>query len=46
MELFGKYSRNNVIARRVYDLDGNQVDDEYITENHALMMYDPMIEGK
>ena len=27
-------------------LDGNQVDDEYITENHALMMYDPMIEGE
>lgn len=46
MELFGKYSRNNVIARRVFDLEGNQVDDEYITENHALMMYDPMIEGE
>ena len=45
LELFGKYSRNNVIARRVYDLDGELVDDEYITENHALMMYDPMIVG-
>lgn len=46
MELFGKYSRNNVIARRVYDLDGELVDDEYITENHALMMYDPMLEDR
>ena len=43
LELFGKYSRNNVIARKVYDLDGKPVADEYITENHALMMYEPML---
>lgn len=45
-ELFGKYSRHNVICRKVLDLAGGEVSHEYITENHALMMYEPFIEQK
>ena len=45
-ELFGKYSRNNTIYRRIYDLNGVQIADEYVTENHALMMYEPYLEEK
>lgn len=44
LEWFGKYTRNNVIFRRVYDLEGKLASDEYVSENHALMMYDPMID--
>lgn len=45
-ELFGKYSRHNTIYRKVFDLDGKEIADEYITENHALMMYEPYLEMK
>ncbi len=45
-EFFGKYSRHNLIYRKVYDLYGNEIADEYVTENHALMMYEPLIEEK
>lgn len=43
-ELFGKYSRHNSIYRKVFDMQGNEVADEYVTENHALMMYEPFLE--
>jgi vancomycin resistance protein VanW len=45
-ELFGKYSRHNVLYRKIYDISGNETGEEYITENHALMMYEPLIEDK
>jgi Uncharacterized vancomycin resistance protein len=45
-ELFGKYSRHNSIYRKVYDIDGNEISEEFVTENHALMMYEPFIEEK
>ena len=45
-ELFGKYSRHNIICRKVYDIQGNEILDEYVTENHALMMYEPFLEDK
>ena len=45
-ELFGKYSRHNVIHRKVFDINENEIADEYITENHALMMYEPFLEDK
>lgn len=44
-EPYGKYSRNNTLYRKIYDCNGMEIGDEYITENHALMMYDPLIEG-
>ena len=33
----------NVFEGRKFTLDGSFVDEEYITENHALMMYSPFI---
>lgn len=35
--------RHNVICRKCYDVYGQLIDDEYITENHALMMYQPFL---
>lgn len=42
-EVWGGYVRHNVINRKVYDFIGNVIDDEFITENHALMMYEPLL---
>lgn len=42
-EYWGSYIRHNVIRREIYDMKNNLVDDEYICENHALMMYEPLI---
>jgi len=43
-ELYGKYSRHNVIFRKVYDIHNREIADEYVTENHTLMMYEPFLE--
>jgi vancomycin resistance protein VanW len=43
-EYWGGYIRHNVICRRCYDMDGQLLNDEFITENHALMMYQPFLE--
>jgi len=45
-ELFGKYSRHNKIYRKIFDMEGKEIADEYVTENHALMMYEPYLEDK
>jgi len=43
-EFWGGYTRHNVLHRKKYDrISGNLVDDEYVIENHAIMMYSPMI---
>lgn len=42
-EYWGGYTRHNKIHRRVYSLAGELVGDEFITENHAIMMYNPML---
>ena len=44
--LFKGYIRNNLIFRKVYNLDYEIVRDEYLTENHALMMYEPLLQNK
>jgi vancomycin resistance protein VanW len=43
-EYWGGYSRHNVLYRKVYNNNSDLVDDEYLVENHALMMYQPFIE--
>jgi len=43
-EYWGGYVRHNIICRKVYNLEGELIDDEYLTENHALMMYQPFLE--
>lgn len=49
-EIGGVYVRHNTIWRRhfVLDADGSEklAGDEYVTENHALMMYEPLLEQK
>lgn len=44
-EWWGGYSRNNKIFRKVIDKSTNkEVGEEFITENQALMMYNPLLE--
>lgn len=46
-ELFGGYSRNNKIYREIFEKSTNKkVGEEFITENHALMMYTPLLKSK
>lgn len=40
---FGGYMRNNNIYRKVYNLEKELIKDEYITENHAYMIYEPFL---
>lgn len=42
-EFWGGYVRNNTIYRREYDLEGVLINDEFLTENHAIMMYQPFL---
>ncbi len=43
-EYWGSYIRHNTIRRKVFNLDNKLIDDQFITENHAIMMYEPFIE--
>ena len=42
-ELWGGYVRHNTIFREVYNMNGERIDDEFITENHAITMYEPFL---
>jgi vancomycin resistance protein VanW len=42
-EPWGGYVRHNCIRRRVWDQKGILLRDEYVTENHAVMMYEPLL---
>lgn len=42
-EFWGGYVRHNTIYRREHDLDGALIKDEFLTENHAVMMYQPFL---
>ena len=39
---WGGYIRHNIICRRIYDME-EPVGDEMITENNAIMMYQPLL---
>lgn len=45
-ELLIGYSRHNIIFRKKYDLNNNLISDEFVVENHAIMMYEPLISTK
>ena len=45
-EYWGGYTRHNLLYRKKYDMDGTLLDDEYLVENHAIMMYSPFIAEK
>lgn len=40
-ESWGGYTRHNHLHRRIYDMDGLLIGDEFLAENHAIMMYPP-----
>ena len=42
-ESWGGYVRHNTIGRRIYNGKMTLSEDEYITENHAIMMYQPFL---
>ena len=44
-EYWGGFSRHNVLYRQRFDPDGTFLDEEYITENHAVMMYAPFLQA-
>lgn len=44
-EAWGGYSRHNRIARRIFAADGRLLAEETVTDNHALMMYQPFLPG-
>lgn len=43
-EYWGGYSRHNELHRRIYDLDGELICEEFLLKNAALMMYSPFID--
>ena len=45
-EMWGGYSRHNALWRKRYDADTRDLlAEEFITENHAIMMYEPLLEA-
>ncbi len=42
-EYWGGYVRHNILRRRVFSNTDELIDDQYITENHAIMMYHPYL---
>ena len=42
-EFWGGYTRHNLLRRKIYDYSGRVVDDEFVVENHAIMMYSPFL---
>ncbi|TCP55961.1 vancomycin resistance protein VanW [Tumebacillus sp. BK434] len=40
---WGGFTRHNQIWRKVYDRQGRETGDEFVTENHAYMMYSPLL---
>jgi vancomycin resistance protein VanW len=45
MEYWGGYSRHNEIWRNKFDATTDDlIDEEFVTANHAIMMYEPLLE--
>jgi vancomycin resistance protein VanW len=42
-EWWGGYIRRNVLCRMVYDVDNNEIGDEFVCSNQAVMMYEPLL---
>ena len=42
-EFWGGYTRHNTIFRKVLDSNGNILRNEFVAENHAIMMYAPFL---
>ena len=44
-DLPGVFTRRNVLRRRVFDLAGNELDDELLAINEGRLMYQPFLEA-
>lgn len=44
-EYWGGYTRNNVLYRKTVRTDGTAILDEFVSENHAIMMYAPFLKS-
>lgn len=45
-EYWGGYTRHNRLSRKIFDKKTDELlTDELITENHAIMMYEPLLES-
>ena len=42
-QAWGGYTRHNSLYRKIF-LDNEQIDDHLVVENHAVMMYNPLLE--
>ena len=42
----GRYTRHNRIFRKIYNEDNKLTADEFVAENHAVMMYEPLLPTK
>lgn len=45
-EYWGGYIRHNKIFRKILNMNEEIIDDRIVCENHALMMYSPMLENE
>ena len=43
---WGGYTRHNRIWKKITNLETHETTDELVTENNAIMMYNPMLENK
>ena len=43
LQWWGGYTRHNEIWRKVTNIITSEIDEELITQNHAIMMYNPLI---
>jgi vancomycin resistance protein VanW len=43
-QAWGGYTQHNQIYRRITDVDGNVVAENFVAENNAVMMYEPFLE--
>ena len=44
-EWWGGYTRHNQLSRRVLNQQGQEIGDAIVSENHAIMMYSPMLDS-
>lgn len=42
-EFWGGYTRHNIIYRKIFNSDYIMLDDEFVIENYAVMMYSPFL---
>lgn len=46
LQWWGGYTRHNKIWKKKTNLSDQSIEEELVTENHAIMMYNPLLESK